>query len=156
MKNWPRLSTSLNPFINVRTCQCCGNACEPYPELSGQRQQLRAIRLWQECDESDQPEPIVVALCDPCAEKIIEPHPRLYRRLSSLNHPIPGVTAVCPGCIFQEGSRCKCPESLANGGAGIRLKGPRPQRGFIDGVKYRGPFEFYSEPITACTGRKEK
>jgi hypothetical protein len=48
------------------------------------------IYAWVEHDGDDQPEPIVVMLCTDCSDRLIEPYPRLYRRLAR-NEPCAGI-----------------------------------------------------------------
>jgi hypothetical protein len=47
------------------------------------------LSRWMEHDFRDQPEPRCVVLCWLCSNKLIEPHPRLYKKLAD-NEPFPG------------------------------------------------------------------
>jgi len=107
----PRLSESGFPPTWPRSCQRCGCVHE------------RPIALWQEHDDADQREPIFVALCTLCADRVIEPHPRLYRLLDR-HEPAIGVMRICAGCRHQVGGRCRSPLAKANGGEGLPFPAP--------------------------------
>lgn len=73
---------------------------------------------WQENDEHDHPEPIIVELCDLCGKELIEKHPRLYRQLDRWE-PWPGTMELCRTCIHRDGARCRM--AKFNGGTGVRI-----------------------------------
>lgn len=147
MNNWPRLSTTLPHLHDPRYCGNCG---------TGEK-----VTLWIEHDDNDQPELKFVALCLDCADKIIEPHPRLYAGMQQ-NAPFPGAMAICLDCTKRTGLRCASPLAKFNGGAGINISAPRPVTAFMDGTR-KGPDgrrrrtgwveRFYPSAPTACTGR---
>jgi len=70
----PRLSQTLPERVEPGVCQACGEE--------------KNVCGWQEHDERDKPEAIVVWLCQACEKKLIKPHPRLYRPLQA-NEPFP-------------------------------------------------------------------
>jgi hypothetical protein len=109
---WPRLTESL-PHRSAVACHRCGQV------LPGKYD----LHWWQEHDDRDRPEPRYVLLCNPCADKIIEPHPRLYRR-TERNEPCPGVMLQCVCCKHLDGLRCRHPQMRANGGPGVAFAGP--------------------------------
>lgn len=111
-KPWPRLSETLPAREGRCQCRNCGTTAV-------------AVGYWQEHDEADQPQPIVVALCGRCADELIEPHPRLYRRLEA-NEPFPGTMDLCDNCLDRRGAACVSPQSKANGGPGLTVIYPRP------------------------------
>lgn len=117
-KSWPRLSQTLPPPESREKCQRCGDR-----EL---------VQIWQEHDEADRPEPVYVALCKQCSEKIIDPHPRLYARLDCYE-PLPGTMHTCTDCTLRKGLTCTSPLLMANGGAGLPVRSPQPTVMFIDG-----------------------
>lgn len=95
-------------------------------------------------------------LCPRCSNELIEPHPRLYRAFQP-NEPLPGVMDLCADCIHREGSRCKCPLAMFNGGPapGLDIKLPENSvtRAFVDGRRYSGPMTFYTAPAVSCSGK---
>jgi hypothetical protein len=103
--NWPRLSLDLPHHRDYATCQACG---------------APAKTTWQECDDEDQPEPIYVRLCIPCADRRIDPHPRLYRPIDK-DAPAPGAMAACTDCQHAEALACQSPLLKANGGPGLPI-----------------------------------
>jgi hypothetical protein len=143
-KTWPRLSETLPHPRDSDVCQACGG---------------EADSLWVEHDERDQPEAVAVALCRACQARLIEPHPRLYRQLSTLE-PWPGALGICRGCAFHGGLRCTNPASKLNGGRGMRIDIPQPDVVHVDGRDSRGrrfgrTMTMYRGPATACSGRQE-
>jgi len=104
----PRLSETLRPIEFPHRCQRCG----AYERLT----------TWQECDARDRPEVCHVVLCEPCADRVVKPHPRMYRRLAP-NAPACGVMSICEGCQHRDGSRCRSPRAKANGGEGLQFPG---------------------------------
>ena len=110
----PRLSETLSPIRRPFDCQRCG----AIPPVGGE-----PLTAWQEHNDADRPETIFVLLCRKCADKVIEPHPRLYRRLSR-NEPAPGVMQICSGCIYQIEGRCTSDLLRSRGGPGLKFPGP--------------------------------
>lgn len=158
-ERWPRLSTSLPHPRRLDACQRCGLGAsedlgsEGY-ERTAEGVAIEVLPRWVEHDDQDQPEPIVVVLCTPCSEKVIEPHPRLYERLP-LFKPFPGAMGICVGCGHQEGLRCRSPSAKVNGGPGMRVEFSLPAVYFVDGIRggrrtgWR--MERYKGPATACS-----
>jgi len=105
----PRLSETCSFQAWPQICWRCGAAAP--------------LSVWQEHDDCDRREMIFVVLCASCAERVIEPHPRLYRQLGR-NEPAPGVMRICGGCRHQVAARCRSPKAAANGGSGLRFPGP--------------------------------
>lgn len=103
-ETWPRLSDRVGPRALSR-CQACGGVGEV---------------TWQECDEADQPELIYVRLCRPCSDRIIEPHPRLYKQVAR-GEPAPGAMNCCIDCLHQQFLRCQSPLLKINGGPGMEV-----------------------------------
>lgn len=122
-QKWPRLSQQLTEIRHPEFCQSCG-VHEGDSETDLQR--------WQEHDDADRPEPILVVLCGACADALIEPHPRLYDQLHACA-PWLGCMAICALCRFRDGLKCRHPSAKANGGSGIALTMPQPFRAFVDG-----------------------
>lgn len=146
---WPRLSETLPNDRHPDRCQACGADARLGAELT----------RWQEHDQDDAPEPIVVVLCVPCAKRLIEKHPRLYRELHA-HEPVPGSMPICVACGWRDGVRCTHPDAKANGGGGLRLTYPRPtpyfwhgRSGPKGGRRTGGRGVVYHGPVTACAGR---
>lgn len=143
-KEWPRLSETLTGLRSPDHCQCCGADAG-----------LMHLSRWQEHDQADQREPIVVVLCRPCVDLLIEAHPRLYRQLDP-NEPFPGAMPVCLDCMRREGVTCTSPMLLRNGGPGLPLPAPDTVC-FIDGVRNGRRFgerrQAWSKPTEECVGR---
>jgi hypothetical protein len=154
----PRLSRDL--FYPADVCQHCGNG-----QLFNDRSDtaffadasVGELARWQEHDELDQREPILIVLCERCADQLIEPHPRLYRRLRP-NEPFPGAMPLCRDCVHRHEVRCEHPNAKANGGAGVELIFPKPTVAFIDGTrngKKAGWREvWFPGPVQHCTARE--
>lgn len=142
-KEWPRLSETLTGPRSPIQCQGCGATS------------TRKLARWQEHDQADQREPIIVVLCEPCSSKLIEPHPRLYRHLD-WNEPFPGAMLICWDCTQREGVTCTSPLLLRNGGPGLPLPAPDTVC-FIDGVRNGRRFgerrQAWSKPTEECVGR---
>lgn len=164
-ERWPRLSRSLPFPRRLDRCQACGLG----PDPAGRRgiggtetppggEPFATLPRWMEHDDQDRPEPIVVVLCDPCAERIIEPHPRLYDRVP-LYKPFPGAMGICVGCTHNDRLACRSPEARFNGGPGLEIE--HPPQGVMHictrgrgGGRGGGWIELYSGPATACSGRE--
>lgn len=119
-KNWPRLSVSLPHDRHPETCQACGARAE-----------TTTLVRWQECDDSDKPEPVAVMLCEPCSDRIIEPHPRLYHR-TEWGAAFPGAMACCSDCALRNGLCCESLSLIANGGTGLAIAEFVRISGFVD------------------------
>jgi hypothetical protein len=139
MTPWPRLSETLPHPRDLRCCQACGSdilasliPVDGPKETAPYTQPVVAVPgldIWQEHDEADQPEHIYVVLCDPCAARLIEPHPRLYRRLDRWE-PAPGIMPACRDCVHRKGLACGNPLLKANGGPGLPINAPIEGEGF--------------------------
>jgi hypothetical protein len=141
---WPKLSETLPGPAAPDRCQ----ACQPsfFPQDPG------PLERWVECDEHDQPTDVVVVLCSPCARKLIEPHPRLYRPLGP-NDPHPGAMGICVDCVHRTGTRCS--RTRANGGPGIRVTIARPTVAHLNYGGGRGAFKkLYASPASDCSRRE--
>lgn len=146
MTEWPKLSETLVEPKHPHVCQCCGAG------PSGLK-----LERWQECDQGDRPTPVVVVLCVACSGVLIEPHPRLYRRLQA-NEPLPGSMTLCVGCRHRDGVRCAHPDAKANGGGGVILTLARPIDAFVcrRGKGQRSGWErIWPGPVTACKQRED-
>src|SRR5579862_2648024 len=153
---WPRLSETLayHPVDilvdpHEHRCQNCGITGELGADLVG----------WQEHDWADRPEPILIVLCRPCGEEIIEPHPRLYRPLAR-NEPWPGAMKLCTDCSWRTGIQCLHPDLKANGGPGLGIMSPEPQRIHVLTQDKRGRRSghwklAWPAPATSCAGWEE-
>lgn len=141
---WPRLSQSLGGPRAPGVCQ----ACSATPA---------DVDAWEEHDELDRREGIVVLLCLPCSKRLIEPHPRLYRRLQPLE-PFPGLMELCAGCRYRDGVDCRHPDLKRNGGTGLQVTYPPPTAAFVTRQTKSGRRcsreEIYTGPATACVGRE--
>ena len=146
---WPRLSEDLPGPRSLYRCQACGLACAPPTR-----------EIWQEHDQDDEPEPIVVVLCSSCSSEIVEPHARLYTLLDP-NEPIPGALGLCDGCRHQDqraGLRCAHPAARQNGGEGLSIRIRRPTTAYVceaaPGGGRRGrALKIWPKQATACSGR---
>lgn len=134
--SWPRLTTDLPHSRRPEVCQSCGR---------------EATELWEEHDDNDKPEQRFVALCRPCAAKLIEPHPRLYRAVESFE-PIPGGMSCCAKCFWLYDMRCESMQLKRKGGPGLHIRFQRPATVFVC-VRGGGggPRNFYQEP-PKCMG----
>jgi hypothetical protein len=145
MSQWPKLSETLAGRRSLVYCQSCGAAGS-------------ALRAWQEHDEADQPTPVAVMLCPACAERLIEPHPRLYRQLAA-GEPFPGAMPCCHGCRHAVAMACRSPMLKANGGSGLPLKFPTPTQAIACGRGGKNGgcrhLTIWQGPVT-CDGRESK
>lgn len=125
MSAWPRLSMAIwpqdfakgGPGRQIGVCMQCGRAGDD-------------VAAWQECDDADKGEPIAICLCRRCSDEIIEPHPRLYKRVPA-GMPFPGVMPCCVGCKHQVNLRCRI--AKCHGGPGVHLQYEHPTVAFVDG-----------------------
>lgn len=141
---WPRLSETLTGPRLPDACQSCG--------LSDGV----TLSAWQEHDDEDRREMILVMLCRLCAKRLIDKHPRLYRQLEP-NEPWPGAIPLCLDCRHRTDLRCGHPEARANGGPGIELRMPRPTITHVSRSPRRlsGYVTIYPGPVRSCSGREE-
>jgi len=136
---WPRLSVTLTGLQQPGLCQSCSGAGD---------------ERWQEHDEHDRPEPIIVGLCRGCSGRLVERHPRLYRMLQKYE-PWPGAMEICVDCRHREGTRC--PLSKAQGGAGVKLTVPAFTKAIVCGSgPGRGMRNLYVAPVSACEQREPR
>ena len=106
--SWPKLSDRQ---LESGACCICGARAALGVEL----------HAWEEHDEADRPTDIAVEVCEACvARKLIDKHPRLYRKLDPME-PFPGCMRICEGCRFKEGPSCTHPAAKRNGGDGVTI-----------------------------------
>jgi hypothetical protein len=137
----PGLSETLTGPKHPEQCQSCGGP---------------ATERWIECDPWDQPTHTLIVLCEDCEERLIEPHPRLYRELEH-NAPWPGAMALCVNCRHREGITCRCPLARWNGGPGMAVTCAKPvvyhwcgrSKG---GRRTGGVARSFAHPPTKCAG----
>ncbi len=135
-KDWPRLSKTLDGPRDLDRCQACGG---------------NATATWQECDEADQPELVYVRLCRSCSDKLIEPHPRLYRRIGD-GSPAAGAMPCCRGCTHAVQLSCRSPLLKGNGGPGLAIN--VKQRGFCCSRGKGGGCRPIYDGEPECAGRE--
>lgn len=150
-QDWPRLTKTLPPEHNrPGCCRACGfvpnENTKPADEL----------QLWQEHDHHDKPEPSWFWLCPKCAEKLIEPHVRLYSNPHKWA-PAPGAMDICAPCLERTGCLCSNRAAKSNGGPGINITVGKPMVGFWDGVDKKGRrtggrFMDFPSPPSKCSG----
>lgn len=140
---WPRLSETLDAVRDAWTCGACGRNERMSTEIVG-------VNIWREHDDDDEPLDVFIALCNSCADRIVEPHPRLYAAMDR-HAPMPGAMPCCDDCKHRKGLHCAHPARATNGGPGtLRITFPEPMRCFVDGRRngkrfgevrtmYRGP-----------------
>lgn len=140
----PRLSTTLPHAQHPRRCQACNAVNEVW-----------ILERWQEHDDNDLPEPVIVVLCQTCSKWLIEPHPRLYRQLQR-NEPFPGVLDLCVGCRHRDGTRCTSPDLKVNGGEGVAILIKKPDTFHVRASKsYRSGWrKMWTESATLCQQRE--
>jgi hypothetical protein len=150
---WPRLSEDLPGPKSPDRCQSCGvEGHQPWGTVTFEN----PLWVWREHNDFDGPEPIVVVLCLACSDRLIEPHPRLYSRLSP-HEPFPGVMPLCLDCTHRDGVRCTSPKAKLNGGEGIKLVYPEPSRVhfYRRGKGVRSGWEtIYVGPVQDCDGKE--
>lgn len=138
-QQWPKLSETLPCARAPNVCQSCGAGAEN-------------LQRWEEGDEWDKPTGVLVVVCVPCEQRLIEVHPRLYRQVDRWQ-PWPGAMALCVDCRHRDGLECSHPELARNGGRGLVISFPEPIRAFLCGSRSRGLTHIYEGPPTACAGR---
>lgn len=142
---WPRLSETLPGVARPDQCQAGGPVCTTPCDLTH----------WRECDEDDVPGPVVVTLCQPCADRIVEKHPRLYHQLGD-NEPYPAAMLLCLDCRHRDGGECTHPDLKCRGGPGLEIVAPRPSRFHVCRSPRRlsGWVTTWPGPAKACAGRE--
>lgn len=151
-KDWPRLTKTLPGPNKPGACRNCG-------QLDNLERPLRPdeeLQLWQEHDHEDKPEARFLLLCPKCAEKLIEPHVRLYSNLHKWA-PAPGAMDICAPCLNRTNCLCVCKDAKANGGPGINITVGKPTVGFWDGADKKGRrtggrFMDFPTPPSKCSG----
>lgn len=120
--------TDIPGVLHPQTCQKCG-LHDPLHQIKIRGEQLAR---WQEHDHNDQPENKILVLCNLCAKRMIEAHPRLYRQLAPFE-PWPGAMGICLDCANRDGITCT--QSKASGGAGVLIKVQPPATAMVDGTR---------------------
>jgi hypothetical protein len=137
-KNWPKLSETLPLQVGPDRCHQCGDTGE--------------IARWLEHDECDQPVAVIICLCRKCSERIIEPHPRLYRELDP-SEPFPGAMGVCLDCPARDGVVCCSPLAQINGGPGLVYE-PMPSRAHVcRSPRSKSGWMWFGGQPTKCSGK---
>lgn len=140
----PRLSQDLPHCGELLRCWSCGGRAGA--------EGVADLHRWQECDDQDRPEPIILVLCETCGDRIVEPHPRMYHPLRPYQ-PWPGAMSLCFDCIQRDGTRCRVAQA-------VRIEQEAP---IVAHVRYsrrqkngtRGEWvRTWSKPATGCD-RKE-
>lgn len=149
MSDWPRLSDQRS--ADRHTCAECGKCDRLSTEVLN-------VSIWQEHDDADLPTHWYVALCEPCAKRIIKTHPRLYTPMDK-NGPMPGAMPTCDNCRWRDGTSCAHPGMMFNGGPGVALRMTEPTVCFIDvrdkaGKRFGRRILQYNGPVS-CDGRQE-
>jgi len=161
MSKWPRLSETLPECDELFQCRACGLVAPVVEQIVDAGSVGESVNpqpklhRWQEHNDDDKPDPIVVVLCQACSDKIIEPHPRLYRRMDRWE-PFAGAVGICRDCPLRKGSRCTSPQAKLNGGPGVELIYPRPSTAHVlrRGKGQRSGFEtIYHGPVRACSAK---
>lgn len=152
---WPRLSTTLAGEKHPFKCQNCGRGGAWDVSISaGSPDPPCDVIRWQEHDDHDQCENVIVVLCGKCS-KMIKPHPRLYRRLQAWE-PFPGSNTICVSCRFRDGTSCTHPDLKANGGNGLELTFPKPHGAFVCRRGGKGGYMLmYQGDVKDCAGREK-
>lgn len=154
----PGLSHTL-PYPRAwNVCQGCGAVGHEDPKQTADWSGLVQLRRWLECNEWDEPTPVVVVLCARCEKREIDRHARLYLQLP-IHEPHPGAMPLCEGCAHLEGLACRAPLAKINGGPGLVITHPKPAIMHILCARGRGGnrggwLREYSGPATACSGRE--
>lgn len=147
---WPKLSDTLTGPRDPRICQGCGAGADQLPGLESPPVELHA---WVECDDQDRGTAVTIIVCPRC-EKLIKPHPRLYRPVEH-NEPRPGIMELCVPCRYRSGTSCSHPSLKANGGSGLLLTIERPTPVHLCYGGGRGEFKkIWPKPVEACAGRE--
>jgi hypothetical protein len=144
-EKWPRLSMELTEIRHPDWCQSCAT----HEDDTG-----TSLQIWQEHDDFERPERVLVVLCVTCAEALIGPHPRLYARLEQ-NRPWPGITAACRSCPHRGGLVCRHPDALVRGGKGLVFPKPHVAHINMGSARHSHWMTIYPGPVEACDGREE-
>lgn len=160
---WPKLSVTLDGPSDPFRCRSCGveGSLEPPCEdktLPGSLLPtgLPSLVAWIEHDGDDKPTETVVVLCRKCADRIIEPHPRLYSTVAYWQ-PHPGIMGLCTSCVHRDGTDCTSPLRLSVGGPGLEILYPQPSQAHVyrRGKGARSGWEtIYVGPPHTCKGRE--
>lgn len=145
--------SSFWPWLSEE-CLSAEGADPRWCGLCGARESLV---VHQEHGGQEEPLPVFVVLCEPCAARVIDAHPRLYTRLDQFA-PAPGAMPLCIKCGHRAGTICTHPSSRYRGGPGVALAFPEPMGGFWDGAgkggrRAGGQFIIYQGPVRSCAGR---
>jgi hypothetical protein len=102
----------------------------------------------------DQPLRVFVVLCKRCADRIIEPHPRLYRE--QLPHtPMPGAMPICVDCPCRAALDCKSPVAKFNGGSGLEYEPKGQMVHLCRSPRSKSGWQYLSDgPVTKCSGKE--
>jgi len=99
----------------------------------GENDDICAFRMWEECDDQDEPSGRYLIACreDAC-QQVIENHPRLYRLIPWAGDDAGRFMLVCEDCDYRKGFDCTHPNLTRNGGEGLNVTVTRPLgEGFI-------------------------
>jgi hypothetical protein len=142
-----RLTSNLQSAGSFDTCQICGKTSDD----------ICTFRLWQECDDRDQPEPGNYLLVgETCCRSKIHEHPRLYNEVPWGRGVPGGFVLVCGSCPFREGFHCTHPNLKSNGGDGLLVDFSNPLGGMTVHLNFG-----YNDPrtgmadfsvVSACEG----
>lgn len=114
------------------------------------------LAAWQEHDDQDRPTGAFVWLCRRCSDRLIEPHPLLYKPIQR-HAPFPGVMPICGDCPSLVEGVCASPLAKRHGGPGIEISGEQPAVAHFDGTRNgrrMGWTEFFwRTPRTGCSGK---
>jgi hypothetical protein len=151
VRRQPGLSETLTRPRSPLTCQSCGWMSTRHGYEPGKRY----LDRWQECDEFDRKTDVVVLLCNLCADRLIDPHHRLYHRLEP-NRQFPAThVPLCMPCRWRDGLTCNSPMRLARGGPGLRLEQGEPASYHACGTRNgrrTGWTGHIWPPVTGCPG----
>ncbi len=145
MGKWPRLSETLRGRV-PGACQECGRTEAHAPPAK--------LTYWRECDDSDRETHRFIVLCRSCADRIIEPHPRLYRE-QPRDTPMPGVMEICNDCKHRAGLACESPTARFNGGPGLAFEPPGQWVHLCRSPRSKsGWYWLTGGPVTGCSGKE--
>lgn len=91
--------------------------CREKPLCGKPPQYQYALRVFEECDEDDQPNGRFIVLCKQCSElHELDDHPRLYtERYHTSGDICPGAMPQCETCGFRKGLSCEHPKRWSHG-----------------------------------------
>lgn len=146
-QKWPKLSEELTGPKHPQRCQSCGGDEDNDPDDT-----IGAMQYWIEHDDQDKPTRTLIILCNRCAKVLIERHPRLYAQIDRWQ-PHPGKELICIACKHRDGIICK--EATFNGGPGVHLMFPTPDKVHICRSPRRlsGWHTFWRGPVSHCDRR---